>query len=177
MKYEDNSERYGLVTRVLHWGMAVLFAAQFASAAAHWALPREDALRQSLWSYHVTLGVTLFILVLIRGVWGLLNLPARPAHSGLVGQAAIAGHVAIYALMIIVPAVRLLAAAGSDRGLTYLGLTIFPPRETEIAWTQLPAEWHGEMGWLLAALILGHIAMATVWHHLIHRDGVLSRMA
>ncbi len=175
-KYGDTSERYGLITRLLHWGMAAMFAAQFASAAAHWALPRENALREVLWSYHVALGVTLFILVLLRGIWGLLNIPVRPRHSGRVGQAAVAGNVAIYTLMIIVPAVRLLSAAGSDRGLTYLGLTMFPPLETEIAWMQLPAEWHGEMGWILAVLVFGHIAMATVWHHLIRRDGVLYRM-
>ncbi|RFC63415.1 cytochrome b [Fulvimarina endophytica] len=175
--YKDTPERYGPITRFLHWGMAVLFAAQFASAAAHWALPRENALRETLWSYHVTLGVTLFILVFLRGIWGLLNIPSRPPHSGAMGQAAVAGHVALYALMILVPSVRLLAAAGGERGLTYLGLTIFPPRETEIAWTQVPAEWHGEMGWILALLILGHIAMATIWHHLINRDGVLKRMA
>lgn len=176
-KYRDTPERYGLVTRVFHWGMAVLFAAQFLSAAAHWALPRENALREVLWSYHVTLGVSLFILVFFRGVWGLSNIPVRPPHSGRLRQAAVAEHVAIYALMIVVPAVRLLAAAGSDRGLTYLGLTIFPGRETEIAWMQAPAEWHGEMGWVLALLIVGHIAMATVWHQLVNRDGVLKRMA
>ena len=36
----DSPDRYGLVSRFFHWGMAALFAAQFASAAAHWALPR-----------------------------------------------------------------------------------------------------------------------------------------
>ena len=91
--------------------------------------------------------------------------------------AAVAGHAAIYALMIFVPAVRILAAAGGTRGLSYLGLQIVPPRETAIAWTQPLAEWHGEAGWILAALVLGHIAMAVGWHRMVKRDGVLSRMA
>lgn len=109
---KDTPERYGTVSRVLHWGMAALFAAQFLSAAAHWALPRENGVRETLWSYHTPLGITLFLLVLLRGVWGIINLPKRPPQSGLFGQAAVAGHLAIYAFMIIVPAVRLLAAAG-----------------------------------------------------------------
>jgi cytochrome b561 len=79
--------------------------------------------------------------------------------------------------MVLVPGVRLLAAAGSERGLTYLGMTVFAPRETGIAWMQAPAEWHGELGWILALLVLGHIAMAVGWHHLVKRDGALSRMA
>lgn len=177
MKLFDSPDRYGLVTRVLHWGMAVLFLAQFISAAARWGLPRENAVREVLWSYHANLGMTLFLLVLVRGLWGLTNLQKRPPHYGLVGHAAVAGHVALYALMVIVPAVRILAAAGSDRGLSYLGVRIFPAREPEVAWMQIPAEWHGEMGWILALLVLGHIAMATIWHHLIQRDDTLSRMA
>ncbi|WP_417601510.1 cytochrome b [Pararhodobacter oceanensis] len=173
----DSPDRFGLVSRVFHWGMAALFAAQFLSAAAHWALPRESALRGTLWSYHTNLGTTLFLLVLLRGIWGLLNLRNRPAHANLIGQAAKLGHLALYALMVIVPAVRLVASAGGTRGFSYFGISIFPARETAIAWTQVAAEWHGAMGWTLAALVVGHIAMAVVWHRLIKRDDVLSQMA
>lgn len=176
MPLQDTPSRYGLISRALHWGMALLFLAQFASAAAHWALPRENALRETLWSYHVDLGITLFVLVLLRGIWGLINLQRRPAHSGALGAAAQAGHAALYALMIVVPGTRILAAAGSDRGLSYLGMTVFAPREAEVVWMQAPSEWHGELGWILALIVLGHIAMAVGWHHLIQRDGQLQRM-
>ena len=172
----DGPNRYGLVTRIFHWGMAVLFAAQFVSAAAHWALPRENALRDTLFSYHANLGTTLFLLVLLRGIWGLINIKRRPPHAGTLGRADVVGHVALYTFMVIIPAVRLLASFGGTRGFSYFGLSIVPARETAIAWTQIAAEWHGEMGWILALLVLGHIAMATVWHRLIQRDGVLTRM-
>ncbi|MCB5199947.1 cytochrome b [Loktanella sp. TSTF-M6] len=173
---KDTPTRYGVISRVLHWGMALLFAAQFASAAARALLERENALRETLWSYHTNLGATLFVLVALRGIWGLLNIPNRPPHSGAVGTAALAGHVAIYVLMFLVPFTRLLASAGSERGFSYFGIPIFPARETEIAWMQIPANWHGEMGWLLLALIAGHIAMAIVWHGIIQKDHTLQRM-
>ena len=176
-KLTDSSDRFGLVSRALHWGMAVLFALQFLSAAAHWALPREDTLRTALWGYHVNLGMTLFLLVLLRGAWGLLNLSKRPSHSGTMGKAAAAGQVALYAFMVIVPAVKIISSAGGTRGLSYFGMQIFPARETAIAWTKSVAEWHGQMGWILAALVLGHIFMAVVWHRIIKRDDVLKRMA
>lgn len=177
MSLTDQPDRYGSVSRALHWGMAALFVAQFVSAAAHWALPRENALREALWSYHSTLGVTLFLLVIVRGAWGLMNLSRRPTHEGLMGRAAKAGHAALYALMVIVPLMRLIAAAGSKRGLNYLGLEIFPAREAEVAWMQAAAELHGELGWVLALLVLGHIAVAVVWHHMVQRDDTLRRMA
>lgn len=173
----DSPTRYGTVTRALHWGMAVLFVAQFVSAAAHWALPSENALREALWSYHYDLGTTLFLLVALRGAWGLANISRRPSHAGAAGRAAVIGHVAIYALMVVVPFVKLLSSVGSTRGLNYLGVTLVPGRETEIAWMVAPQEWHGEMGWILALLILGHAGMALVWHRMMRRDEVLGRMA
>lgn len=173
----DRPDRFGPVSRAFHWSMAALFALQFSSAAAHWALPRGDVLRETLWSAHVDLGLTLFLLVLLRGTWGLCNLRQRPRHLGLARWAATAGHAALYLLMVIVPALKILAAAGGTRGLSYFGLTLFPGRETAIAWTQAAAEWHGPLGWGLAALVLGHIAMAIGWHRVIKRDDVLRRMA
>lgn len=173
----DKPDRFGLVSRVFHWGMAALFAVQFSSAAAHWALPRYNVLRETLWSYHIDLGLTLFLLVLLRGAWGLWNLRQRPASSSLTGQAATAGHAALYLLMAIVPALKILAAAGGTRGLGFLGLTLFPARETVVAWTQVATEWHGVMGWMLATLVMGHMVMAVGWHRLIKRDDVLRRMA
>jgi cytochrome b561 len=173
----DSENRYGMISRALHWGMAILFAAQFFSAGARALLPREDAFRELVWSYHATLGTILFLFVLARGIWGLVNLSSRPRHEGLLGRAATYGHRTLYALMIVVPATRLLAAAGNDRSFTFLGLEVFPAREAEVAWMQLPAEIHGELGWLLAIVILGHVIMAVGWHHLVRRDGTLKRMA
>ena len=176
-KLADTPRRYGLVTRTLHWGMAILFAAQFVAAAARAILPKENGIREALWSYHTDLGLTLFLLVLARGVWGIANISRRPPlHSGPVGRAALAGHAAIYTLMVVVPFVRILAAASGTRGLSYFGVPIFPAREAEIAWMQGPSEWHGEMGWLLALLIIGHAGMAVFWHHYKKRDGTLQRM-
>ncbi|WP_106745492.1 cytochrome b [Yoonia maritima] len=172
----DTPKRYGLISRTLHWGMAALFAMQFLSAAAHWALPRENALREALWSYHATLGTTLLILVILRGIWGLMNISRRPSHSGTMGQAAKVGHIALYLLMAIVPSLKLMAYAGGTRGFTYLGIEIFSARITEISWMQALGGWHGELGWVLAFLVVGHIAMACIWHRIILRDDTLKRM-
>lgn len=35
MSYKDDNERYGQVSRILHWGMALLLLWQFLSAASH----------------------------------------------------------------------------------------------------------------------------------------------
>jgi cytochrome b561 len=172
----DTPQKYGSVSRLFHWGMAAVFLMQFASAIAHAALERDDALRQFLWGFHVPLGTLLFILVFFRGAWGFYNLKNRHTDPSPIGKAAKAGHIAMYALMLLVPFSRLLASAGSTRGLSVFGLQVVPPQTTEIAWTQVLANFHGEMGWLLFALIIGHIVMAVGYHKMHKKDGTLEKM-
>lgn len=172
----DRRDRYGPVSRWLHWGMAVLLAAQFLAAWAHWALPREHPFREAVWAYHPDLGITLFVLVLLRGGWGLANLSRRPLHRTPLLRAAMVVHGALYALMIVVPAMRIFAATGSKRGLDWLGIQLVAPRAAKVEWMDAASEWHGELGWVLGALIVGHAAMGLVWHGLVRRDGVLQRM-
>lgn len=108
----ERPDRFGPVSRAFLWSMAALFALQYSSAAAHWALPRDTILRETLWNYHVDLGLTLFLLLLLRRMWGLCNFRQRPRHQGPVGREASAGNAALYLLMMIVPSVQIMAAAG-----------------------------------------------------------------
>ena len=79
--------------------------------------------------------------------------------------------------MVIVPAIKVIGAAGGTRGFSYLGIQVFQARDVAIAWTKTISEWHGTLGWILAALVVGHIAAAVIWHQFIKRDDVLTRMA
>ncbi|MEX7407388.1 cytochrome b, partial [Pseudomonas aeruginosa] len=76
----------------------------------------DTALTRFVGGSHFTLGFTLFVLVLLRGAWGLMNLGRRPPHLGRLGRAAVAGHGLIYALMIVVPGISLLRQYGSGKG-------------------------------------------------------------
>ncbi|WP_371933271.1 cytochrome b [Ruegeria discodermiae] len=74
MQLIDHPNRYGSVIRTFHRGMAVLFLAQYTSATARALLPRGNEIRDALWRYHTDLGVTLFMLVMLRSAWSLVNL-------------------------------------------------------------------------------------------------------
>jgi len=65
----DDPACYGAATRALHWGMAALFAWQFVGAILR-VLAKDSAIAGFFWSTHVTLGFTLWLLVLARGAWG-----------------------------------------------------------------------------------------------------------
>lgn len=173
----DNGLKYGLVTRVLHWGMALLLIWQLGGVIAGYLLG-ETPLTEAWGGTHKPVGLLLFILAVVRALWGLLNLARRPqAHRGLIGKLAVAGHLALYGLLLFVPGVALIRQYGSGRAFEAFGLTIMESGHERIQWmTKLGGDWHGELGWVLLAMIGMHILMALV-HHFAWKDDTLKRMA
>jgi cytochrome b561 len=171
----DDANGYGLVSRSLHWLMAALFALQFLSAIFHF-IDRELPVTQLLWATHYSVGFTLLVLVVLRAVWGLINLGHRPPHGkGLLGLASLGAHLAIYALMIFIPSVAVLRAYGGGRGMTVYGVQIFQPGERNEVLVAPAHLLHGPAGWLLLVMVIGHIGMVFV-HKYAWREDILGRM-
>lgn len=171
----DGPNGYGVISRMFHWLMAVLFLWQFISAILR-ILVKDSAPYSFFWSAHYTIGFSLLILVLLRGVWGLLNFSRRPHKAGAMGKLAGLGHLAIYVLMFAVPALALLRSYGSGRGFSAFGIQIFEQTGVQNAALTAPGNAaHGLWGWVLLAVIVGHVLMALV-HHFALRDNTLRHM-
>ena len=169
----DSSTRYGLVSRALHWGMALLFVWQFCSAAAR-VLLEDTAIEGFLWGTHSQVGVVLMALVVIRAVWALINASRRPPAVSVMAKL---GHLALYGLMIAVPAIALIRQYGSGRSLDVLGIHLMSGGGERIEWmTNLGGLLHGKLGWALLALVVGHIAMAVL-HRRLTNHSIMTRMA
>lgn len=180
MQLLDSHDRYGTVSRFLHWAVAALILWQLLGMVLKGALGRESALAGVFVGMHGSLGFVIFVLVLARAGWALINLGRRPSYgAGPAGIAAKAGHLALYVLMLLVPGIALIRAYGSERAYQVFGYELFParPEGQAIEWmVNLGGSWHGFLGWAMAALILGHIAMAII-HARLLRDNTIERMA
>ena len=173
MASQDTTERYGTVTRLLHWSMALLIAWQFLSAIAHYGF-EDSAFEAFFWPTHKPLGLLLMILIVVRLLWALKNLASRPPSINLPAKL---GHLGIYALLLLVPALALLRQYGSGRAFDPFGIALMPGGGDKIDWmVDLGSLLHGELGWVLLAMIAGHIAMAFVHRHQPGQINVLPRM-
>ena len=152
----DTPNRYGTISRVLHWGMAVAIALMYLLAVA-WHLTGQA---QALIPVHKALGTLLLMLVFARILWAVAT-EQRPRATSL---AARLGHLALYLLMLTVSTIALIrdAATGRDGG-------------TENAATRFGDLWHSHAAWLLLLLIAGHILMTVIHQH--RGEKILQRMA
>lgn len=155
----DNTQRYGTITRTLHWGIALLLLWQFSSVAAR-VLMKDSSLDKFLWATHKPLGALLLALIAVRILWALFNLSRRPPSISIFSKL---GHIALYALMFAVPALGLARQYGSGRAFDVFGIPLFSGFEGKIEWLVEPGNLlHGSLGWTLLVLILGHIAMVII---------------
>ena len=176
--WRDTPQRYGRISRGLHWLMALLFAWQFAGMIAKVTLGKDSPWTAVLSAAHTDVGLLLLVLLVVRAVWGLMNSGRRPSNgTGLLATAAWLGHAALYLLMFVVPFLALLRALGNTRTFSWFGVI---PLNTgggeKVEWMVAPASAaHGLLGWLLLLMIAGHIGMVLV-HRWILKDDVAQRM-
>ena len=173
MTIKDNNQRYGTVSRILHWGLALLITWQFLSAAARFFF-EDTSIEAFFWPTHKPVGFLILVLMVLRLAWALINMKKRPASVNLLAKL---GHASIYLLLLAVPTVALFRQYGSGRTFEPFGIPVFPGFEGEkIRWMiDLGSDFHSTLGWILLAFTVGHILMA-VFHKKITNKSVLSRM-
>ena len=168
----DSRARYGTITRIFHWLMAIGFACIFLTAALHFFADKWW-LSELLWPAHKTLGTTLFILALLRVLWVVASRAHRPQH---ISRLAGVGHFLLYALMLAIPGIGLLRQYGSDRSFSYLGIQVMESVGAKVPWmVDLGGLLHGELGWALLAIVVGHVGF-VYWHRAAGHEDVLPRM-
>lgn len=101
----NNEQSYGRVSRLLHWTTAGLFLALIPMGIFASIIPEGTEYRNAYYVVHKTIGVTAFLLLLIRLFWNRLS--RRPALDGSLTprERKLAGavHNLLYLMMIALP--------------------------------------------------------------------------
>ena len=177
MSIKNSSTTYGWPAQLLHWVVVVLVICQFVLAnLAESADSRMETF--ILFARHKSIGITIFLLAIMRLLWRLFNeQPALPpGMPGWQQSTAKATHWLLYAFIILLPITGLLGSAASNFPVTWFGLFTVPaligPNE---ALADVLHDFHGVLALCLALLATLHL-VAALKHHFFNRDDVLRRM-
>jgi cytochrome b561 len=173
----NTATSWGWPAKLLHWvgAAAILVLLVHGWWMTHMAA-RPDRIANYNW--HAALGYDLLALLILRMLWRWANpVPALPAElRPWERTAAQAGHVGLYLLM-FGASLTGWALAGTFRtplSKDLLGLPV-PQILQDRAWHDLFEEAHFILSYLLAALVLVHVAGA-LRHYFIKHNDVLGRM-
>ena len=170
----DSKERYGSITRIFHWGMALLIIWQFMkffdriNDGEHW-------IGENIVSWHVSIGSLLLVLIVLRLIWAATQKNNRPEQEPSTAFLVKAGHGLLYLGMLLLPITGLMIMIGNGYGWNPFGLGLIARGGAEIGWLTTLGSAHSLIAWSLLILVLGHAGIALL-HHFVKKDGVLRRM-
>ena len=173
---EAASHDHGL--RTIHWLMAALIFVALPLGVWASLLPSGGGARIEILFFHKSIGVTVLGLIALRIVWRLIaGAPAYAEPLGKLAQVASrAGHLALYALMIAMPVSGYLGSTAGGRAVSWFGLFELPRLAAKDRSLAVAASWaHLVFAWMLGFVLAAHLS-AVVWHAMIKRDSVLTRM-
>ena len=172
MSLKSTSTQYGSVAIAIHWASALAvilaWAAGFVVADL---LPAGQGAPALL--AHITLGLIVFALTLLRIVWWLVadRHPGTPAgEPNWQVRAAQAVHLGLYVLLILMASSGIVTLILSGAVPTLLAGGPVPDFSELI-----PRVAHGIMSRILLVLLAGHVG-AAFWHQVVRRDHLLARM-
>lgn len=178
MQLRNSSSRYGLVSRVLHWGVALTVFGLFGLGLWMMGLDYYDSWRKAGPDLHKSIGLVLFAAMLVRVIWRFVSPPPAPlaSYSRLTRIGAAFGHLFLYVALFAVMTAGYLISTADGVGIPVFGLFEVPalisglPQQAETA-----GQIHFYLAWAIVIFAVLH-GLAALKHHFIDRDVTLKRM-
>lgn len=177
MNWKNTASRYGSLSIGIHWLMLLLFIAVYACIELRVLYPKGSDLREALKTWHFMLGMLVFVMVALR-LAARLSGPTpdiQPEPPSWMQISAKLLHLALYALMIVLPGTGWLLLNATGKPVPFFGLElpalIGENKDLATALKEIH-EFAGTAGYYL----IGLHAAAAFYHHYIVRDNTLTRM-
>ena len=191
MSLKNAAENYGSIAKWLHWGTAVLFLGSYISVYyRHWFTEAKTPENWIALQLHLSIGVTIAVIVALRIIWRLSNrVPDPEPGTNLEHLAAHTGHLALYAIMVIMPVTGYI---GTGVNTEYFFMFDIPKFEDTQLFAALVSDGLGMTfkefekpvdfihkdilgAWVVWLLIVGHVS-AALYHQFVKKDRTLYKM-
>lgn len=176
MQIRDDEQGYGVVSRWLHWLMAL--AIFFLFGLGYWMVGLEyySPYYRSAPDLHRSLGLVVGLALLLRVFWRAVNVhPSDDELSRHERIAAKAAHWAFYAMILALVVTGYLISTTDGRDIDVFGIFSVPSVVTDKALTDTMGYIHKILAYGIMGLALVHAA-AALKHHYADKSSILKRM-
>lgn len=178
MPLKSTPAKFGAITKMFHWAMAILIIGMLALGTYMHELPFSPD-KFKLYAWHKSFGMVILILALLRLGWRAIDIrpdhvPGTPPDHVKLASAA---HWALYGLMILLPLSGWLMTSATGTPIDMFNTGILVPNLIGSSEDGLIALKiiHDILGKALMAVAAIHIG-AALKHQFIDKDATLRRM-
>jgi len=179
MRMTNTKSSFGIISKLLHWLMAVLLIALFAVGLYMTGLDYYDPLYHSLPWWHKSVGLLTIMLLLVRIIWKLLNTEPEALTTHKQWEVFLAKLIQrlFYFLILLIGISGYLISTAKGKGIEFFNFFEIPALTTalEEGRADLIGDAHEMLAITLIVLAVLHAA-AALKHHFIDKDETLKRM-
>lgn len=171
-----SGRRYTEVAQHLHWVTVVLAFAILPVAWVMTHVAEHSPLQEPLFDLHKSLGLTIWLLVVSRLIWRFTHPAPKlgPHTPAWMDAASKVSHWLLYLLFFAMPISGFTSSTAGGYPVSFWGIPL-PGLPKNEALAKIAATGHVLSSYAVYALVSLHL-LATAWHVVVRRDGVLQRM-
>ena len=178
MQWKNSTTQFGIIAIVLHWLVALTVFILFVLGWWMTELDYYDSWYKLGPWWHKSLGVLLFLVMVLRLFWRMFTPPPQPLSSHQPWEIRIAHrvHQLLYLLLLMIMLSGYLISTADNRSIEVFGWFSIPSTITSIT---NQADNAGKVHLVLASFLIGLVvlhAFAALKHHFIDRDNSLKRI-
>lgn len=178
MTWKNTDDRFGYVSVFIHWSVALTVYSIFALGLWMVTLGYYDVWYHQAPEIHKSIGILLFIVMIVRVIWRFVSPPPKPlsSYSRLTRFSAVFAHIALYVMLFTILISGYLISTADGQAIRVFGWFDVPaivtnlPQQADTAGTV-----HLYLAWAAVVLSILH-ALAAFKHHIIDGDVTLKRM-
>ena len=179
MIIRNTQNTFGLISKALHWLMAILLTGLFAVGLYMTELDYYDSLYHTLPWWHKSIGLLVIGLLIFRLVWRMVNPMPKTLESHKKWEISLA-HILqkiFYGLILLIGVSGYLISTAKGKGIDFFTLFEVPAitQSLEEDRADLIGEAHEILAIIFILFAVLH-AMAALKHHFIDKDETLKRM-